>query len=367
MIAIKAIIHVLALFYVINGIMYFIGILILLSRRSKGKLGSNETPMVSVIVPARNEATTIKLCLESLLSQEYPTEKLQIIAVNDGSIDETQDILEEVAHTSSNMKTVHIPGDDSIGKLHALDEGIQKASGEIILTTDADVEVGKNWVLQMVNQFNTKTGIVMGMTVDKYTFSPLMAFQALDGAGIRVVSAVLALFKFPITCQGANLAFRKAAYMQVRESVLHLGKTKGNREWLLQEVKNETDWGIMPIVHPHSFGITQSPSTWSGMINQRSRWASTGKNYSSVLVKIYLGLIFMSILSFISIIFILPVPEAAHILLVKAIIDFSVALGVVTIICQPILIIAFPIAFILQPFFIIISGVLGTLNIYKWK
>ena len=361
------IIHILTIFYFFNGGVYFIGILILLARNNQSALQGYEYPLVNIIVPARNEEANIKSCLDSLLVQDYPSEKIQIIAVNDGSSDNTGNLLEEYAHHSNIITSVQIQKRKHGGKINALDEGIKLAEGEIVLTTDADVQVGKSWVTQMVNQFSEKTGMVFGMTVDKFSFTPLMLFQALDGAGIRIVSAILALFKFPITCQGANLAFRKTAYLQVRESVTQLGKTKGNREWLLQEINNKTKWKIKPIVHPHSFGTTQSPNTWIGMINQRARWASTGKDYSSYLVKIYLGLIFLSMINFISTIFILPAADAAHLWLLKAVIDFPVALGVITIIRQPLLIFAFPFTFFFQPIFIIITGILGTFNLYKWK
>ena len=62
--------------------------------RTKTEL-TDEQPFVSVIVAAHNEAKNIAVCLDSLLNQDYPEEKMEIISVNDRSEDDTALILEE--------------------------------------------------------------------------------------------------------------------------------------------------------------------------------------------------------------------------------------------------------------------------------
>ena len=85
-------------------------------------------PLISVIVPAKDEAETIELTLNSLLASDYP--RLEIIAVNDRSTDETGAIMERVAKEAANqnrvnMQIVHITGlpADWLGKSHAMHQG----------------------------------------------------------------------------------------------------------------------------------------------------------------------------------------------------------------------------------------------------
>ena len=193
------------------------------------------------------------------------------------------------------------------------------------------------------------------------------AFEALDGAAIRVIASSMAEINRPITCQGSNLAFRKEAYFQVQERVLSLGATLGNREWLMQEIDVATKWKIKTQMHPDSFAHTNSPDTWRALINQRSRWASTGKNYTKISVRLYLTCIYFSLLSFIMALFILPLEICGIIWGLKLIVDFSVAMAVIRAIHTPQLLFAFPLVFILQPLMIVITAFLGTFGLYRWK
>jgi glycosyltransferase involved in cell wall biosynthesis len=95
-------------------------------------------PKVSIVVPARNEEETISKCLQSLLSQNY--DNYEIIAIDDSSTDKTLSIISELSNKNPRLVVVKarpIP-DDWIGKNWACFQGYQKASGEILLFTDAD-------------------------------------------------------------------------------------------------------------------------------------------------------------------------------------------------------------------------------------
>ena len=96
-------------------------------------------PRLSVIVPACNEAEHIEAAAKSLIEQDYPD--LEIILVNDRSKDNTGEIIERLAATNPQVKTVHIETlpDNWLGKVHALHQGQQVASGEWLLFTDADI------------------------------------------------------------------------------------------------------------------------------------------------------------------------------------------------------------------------------------
>ena len=361
---------ILVLFYVINGLIYLFAIMYLLIKKSKKDDSQNSTyPFVSVIIPSRNEHQSISKCLECLKNQNYPTEKFEIIPVNDGSEDGTDKIIDRIAENDPHIQPVHIPVSKrkNQGKLNAIDMGIQHARGEIIITTDADIWMEPNWMGHMVKGFDDNTGLIIGMTLDEFSNTPVHAFQALDGAGIRIIAAALAEINKPITCQGSNLAFRKEAYIQVRERVLALATSCGNREWLMQEIDLATDWEIKTQLHPESIAHTYPPDTWRALINQRSRWASTGKNYSKLSVRLYLTLIYFSLLAFIVGPFILDAQMSGIIWGMKLLIDLAVALAVIKAIHQPRLLYAFPLVFFLQPIMVVITAFLGTFGLYRWK
>ncbi len=95
-------------------------------------------PMVSVIVPARDEECSIAHCLESLLHQDY--ENYEVIVVDDQSSDSTARIVQSLAADEPRLRLVTAsplpPGWQ--GKAHALSEGTAVARGEILIFTDAD-------------------------------------------------------------------------------------------------------------------------------------------------------------------------------------------------------------------------------------
>ena len=96
-------------------------------------------PRVSIIVAARNEQRNIREALQSLLNLTYPD--YELIVVNDRSEDGTGLILEEMGSTNPRLKVIHIDTLPSgwLGKNHALWVGSQRATGELLLFTDADI------------------------------------------------------------------------------------------------------------------------------------------------------------------------------------------------------------------------------------
>lgn len=96
-------------------------------------------PPLSVIVAARDEADTLQEALSSLLQVDYP--ELEIILVNDRSTDATGDLMESMAAGDPRVRVLHLEQLPSgwLGKNHALFQGAQRASGQWLLFTDADI------------------------------------------------------------------------------------------------------------------------------------------------------------------------------------------------------------------------------------
>lgn len=96
-------------------------------------------PSVSIIIPACNEAEHIEEALGSVLALDYPA--LEFIVINDRSSDATGAILERMASQDPRIHPIHIQNlpEGWLGKVHALHKGVQQASGDWYLFTDADI------------------------------------------------------------------------------------------------------------------------------------------------------------------------------------------------------------------------------------
>ena len=116
---------------------------------------SKLTPKVSIILPARNEEEFIGKCLESLLDQDY--ENYEVIAIDDSSEDSTGKIISEFA--KKNSKIIHVSAKPKpegwMGKNWACMEGYRKATGELLLFTDADTTHSKNVISLAVSHLNS--------------------------------------------------------------------------------------------------------------------------------------------------------------------------------------------------------------------
>ena len=127
--------------YSFRTIIFFIG-----SEKERRKKNHGEKtatpPFISVVIPSRNEENNIAGCINSLGKSTYPTDRFEIIAVNDRSTDNTGQVLEQLKELYNNLVVVNILDESASpnmkGKPRALHEGIGRAKGSIILMTDAD-------------------------------------------------------------------------------------------------------------------------------------------------------------------------------------------------------------------------------------
>ncbi len=149
-------------------------------------------PMVSIIVPARNEERYIRKCIDSLVKQDYPD--FEIILVNDESSDKTLEIMIEYQNSYSTIKVLNVnrPDDDWTGKNWACYQGYLKSNGDLLLFTDADSYHSENTMSLVVqnikhyrldaitvmprllcNDFFTKVTLPLLTTFMHTRFSPL--------------------------------------------------------------------------------------------------------------------------------------------------------------------------------------------------
>ena len=116
---------------------------------------SKTNPKVSIILPARNEEEYIGRCLDSLIKQNY--EDYEIIVIDDSSEDATGKIISDYSKKHSNIipVTARPKPEGWMGKNWACMEGYEKASGELLLFTDADTKHADNVISLAVSHLNS--------------------------------------------------------------------------------------------------------------------------------------------------------------------------------------------------------------------
>ena len=154
----------------------------------------HNNPKVSIILPARNEEEFIAKCLDTLVDQDYPN--YEIIAIDDSSEDSTGNIISEYAKQNSKVIPVSArPKPDGwMGKNWACMEGYKKATGELLLFTDADTTHARNVISLAVSHllsFNLDalTAIPKMVSIDfwtKITLPMLSTFLHTRFSAIRV-------------------------------------------------------------------------------------------------------------------------------------------------------------------------------------
>ncbi len=146
------------LYLVFSGLVIYFSFLFLIlftqNRRAISEIPKLAAlPLVSIIVPARNEADNIARTVRNLRSMDYPEDKMEVIVVDDGSTDETAAIAKAAGATRV-VRNDRNPAAKVNGKASALNAGLAVAKGEIVACVDADSMPQKEAIMQSLPFFN---------------------------------------------------------------------------------------------------------------------------------------------------------------------------------------------------------------------
>ncbi|MBN2830253.1 MAG: glycosyltransferase [Candidatus Cloacimonetes bacterium] len=262
---------------------------------------------VSVCIAARNESDNLRNLLMALVNQTYPKELYEVFIADDGSEDNSREIVRSFAEKYTNIHLLEINDRELVvsPKKNALTKAISHAKGEIILTTDADCVVPVTWIESMVSAFyDESVSLVAGYSrihlQDWKHASILHKFEFYDFAALY--SAVIGSYAWGhgFTCVGQNLAYTRKAFDEINgfESIKHL--ISGDDVNLMQTMKKR---GFKTIFNfdKNSFVYTNRIMGWKQLINQRSRWAWNLK-WQMKLRPIFFWIVFLVLSYFTSII-----------------------------------------------------------------
>ncbi len=241
--------------------------------------------MVTVLIAARDEESNLPSTLDALLQQEWPADRLQIVVVDDRSVDGTPAVLSDyAARYPGRVDSLRIealpPGMSP--KKHALLRGLEQARGEWIAVTDADCTMGKRWLTALGTEFYDDTGMVIGLTAylePDSGYSPSGGTRALEFISYGISAAALVGLGFPVIANANNLAYRRRAFDEAGAFARHGTVVSGDDDFTLQEIHATGNWAIRYCAAPEARVETTPPETWGHFWEQRKRWAGKCVHY----------------------------------------------------------------------------------------
>jgi hyaluronan synthase len=236
-----------------------------------------ELPLCTVVIPAYNEGSQVLYTIRSVAGSNYPAEKLQIIAIDDGSKDDTWHwMLKAQEEYGDRVELYQMPANR--GKKRALYEGFTRARGEVFVTIDSDSEVESDTIRNLVSPFqvdprvggcsgnvrvlNFKEGFLPRMMEVGFSFS----FDFMRASESRVNTVMCT--------PGALSAYRASALKPSLEEWLdqrflgkpaNIGEDRALANYVLRE-------GYHILYQRNAIVFTKVPATYKPMCRMLLRW-----------------------------------------------------------------------------------------------
>ncbi len=334
---------------------------------------------VSVVIAARNESDNIEACLSAVFDGSYPPELLEVIVVDDDSDDDTAALVERFEQSRfirpAQLRLIRLPSKESpdlFGKKVAVERGIAASERPVILTTDADCTVPPNWISRMLNGLADGGRFVAGpvaLAPARTVFEKLQALEMLGWLGIAGGSIGRGS---PEICNAANLVFSRAGFEEVGGFGGSKGLSSGDDVFLMMNFAAHGPETVRYRADPETVVRTAPITSVSEFVQQRRRWASKARAYADTTL---LGFTWLAgALSVCMLICLFAVPFSAAMVLYLLFTILIKGIGDVRLINQVKETLhlkaptgLYPLAAILQPFYVVLAGPLGLLAGFTWK
>lgn len=255
---------------------------------------ADSSPMLSVVIPVRNEASTIGQLLTDLARQTYST--FEVIVADDDSTDETASLVQRFAlEAPYPLRLITLATSQTASpKKRAITQSIALAQGELIVTTDGDCRVGPNWLAAIASYYEQTGAYLLSGPVTFTTETSLFdSLQTVEFSSLIGSGACTMAHQFPTMCNGANLSYRKEAFVAVGgfTGVDHLAS--GDDEFLMHKIASQYPGRVQFLKSTAAIVQTAPHHSWSAFYNQRKRWASKWRAYSTSWPSVLAVFIFM--------------------------------------------------------------------------
>lgn len=355
-----------------------------------GELNKKNTTKISIIIPARNEALNIGACLQSITNQNYAADLFEIIVVDDHSTDNTVQIIQSFKNKNIRCILLKDFTTDNLNsyKKKAIEVAITQSTGNLIITTDADCFMDKNWLQTIASFYETyKPAFIAAPVSINCNNRFLSIFQALDFMTLQGITGASVYKKMHSMCNGANLAYEKIVFNEVDGFKGIDTIASGDDMLLMHKIYKRYPDRVLFLKSKEAIVQTKAMSTVKDFFNQRIRWASKADKYDDKRILVVLILVYF----FNLLLLILPIMALFNnttfsffnfqshsyrisiinfwfgLLILKTLVELYFLFPIAKFFNKQIILWWFPLA---QPFHIlytIIAGWLGKFGSYTWK
>ncbi len=331
---------------------------------------------VSIIIPMRNEERNIIPLLLSLTKQKFPRYLFELVIVDDDSTDGSVALIESFRKEYPDLLLQIISNnkkkDELSFKKKAIANAIKVSAGELIITLDADVVVGSNWLLDMVSYYLEKNPKMIVGPVSYFKETSLFEkLQSLEFLSLVGVTAGSIGNKTPLMCNGANLAYPKEVFENVGgfEGDQY---TSGDDIFLLLKIKEKYGADRIHFLKSQDAIVrTTAKPNLKEFLEQRARWASKNKSFHWEIIRVAI-LVFA--LNFVLVL--LPIVALfvskmwifyLAFLVLKILIDFPLTYQITKFTKKTKLLKYFVLLSIIYPYYIVVSAIGGMFGKFTWK
>ena len=328
---------------------------------------------VSLIIPARNEQDNLPVLLESISRLDYPSELLEVIIIDDNSTDNTWQLISDHSFVRgirlSDVSTEELKAH----KKFAIEKGIESATGELIVTTDADCHFHSGWLKAIAQLYqSTKATFIAAPVSLRAGNNILSIFQSLDFMTLQGITGATVYEKFHTMCNGANLAYQRSAFYEVGGFKGIDNIPSGDDMFLMYKIFRRDPSKVHYLKSREAIVVTEPVKTWKEFFNQRIRWASKASHYEDK--KVFRVLLLVYILNGCYVLLAIAAFWKATwffflvlLLIAKILIEFPFVNVIAHFFDQSRIMKYFPFMQPLHIAYTVVAGWLGKFGSYEWK
>lgn len=270
----------LVILYSIYIVIYLsVSLLMLFKVRIKnGCSNSAGSRFISIIIAGKNEASNIDKLFTALKNQDYPTNKYEIIFVDDNSYDGTFEKVFAYKSKFHSLKVIKAKNKRFPHKKGALDIGISQSSGELLLITDADTQPANKWISEFANHFSSGKDVVIGLTYLKSSGGIANTLARFEHLRNKMLITALGQIGIIFSASASSMGFSKSIFKEADGYKNTLETISGDDDLLLREtIKNNARIGF--ILCKDALVTTTTIISFKEYLKQKARHISTSNYY----------------------------------------------------------------------------------------
>lgn len=365
--------------FVLISILFFYSFMIFLLWIGQLKLKtfkparSENLTAFTICIPFRNEADNLPALLDSLSELEYPNSHYEIILINDGSTDSSIKIINDFIkknHSQIDLLIIDNVRLSGSPKKDALNQAIQNSKYDWIVTTDADCQVPKQWLL-LFNTFivqRSKTFVAAPVAHFDVSGILLNVLQQLDLLSLQGATIGGFGINKPFLCNGANIAFAKADFLRLNGYSGNEEIASGDDVFLMQKFLQDNPKSVGYLKSKNATVWPKPQESWHGLINQRKRWAAKAGSYNNRFSQVVSWTVLLGNLALIGSVFFVGInPLLVYGMIAKVIVDFILIVQTAVFFNKKKPLWGYLGSMLLYPFFVVYVAVLSQLGSFNWK